>query len=321
MKSTLYTTALILSLIANSSCIRRSLTDYVCQRETATIPVTVDWTQSGITPSDDSRTETDYVHRVSLRFFPLDGSTPFDRYLETNIYEGEITLPEGSYSIVAFNESIYDTYWNGYINFINTEDYDTFAVELVDEEGDGVATSPLKLASWSLGEYTITEDMISTTKAATPIEVTLQPLTCYTTVTAQITNLSSAQTVTATASGLTDRMYMASGEAHTSTTSHSLALSTVEWDDDSEQHGSISARILTFDNSTDTNATYTLEFDVILVDGTRHTPDEPLIFDVSHQITRYATDDFSLSAEFEIPETSGSIEVDEWGDKTTINLF
>ncbi len=334
---------LIILLLSLISCKRRPLSDDVCQRSTALIPVEIDWSISGINPTSESRTDGDYVHRVSLRFFPKDGSQPFDRYLEKSVFEGEIEVPIGSYSVVVFNESIYDPYWDGFIEFINVDDYDTFAVELVDNES-GVSNEPLKLASWRLDNFGVTQAMVNTTRstrtgdkyaALSPIDremttsfipVTLQPITCYTTVSAHIENLSSAQRVEATFRGFAHRMYMASGESHSSTSSHKMRLSTVEWDDESEKvHGTISARMLTFDASADPDAKYELAMDVILVDGSQHTPQEPLIYDVTHQvmeqITRYASDDFTLSCEFSVPQTEGGIGVDNWEDENIIDIY
>ena len=90
----------LLALIVVVACKRQELggSCYVSVR----LYVDVNWDNSGISPT---KIAVDDVHRVSLRFFPKDGSEPFERYLETNVYGGYIEVPIGDYSIMAMNES------------------------------------------------------------------------------------------------------------------------------------------------------------------------------------------------------------------------
>lgn len=317
-------------------CKRRPLVDEVCTTAevTALIPVAIDWSESKITPSENSYDE-DYVHRVSLRFFPHDGTAPFDRYLEDDVYSGEIELPVGTYSVVVFNESIYDPYWDGVFEFVNVDDYDNFMAELVDEDEE-YSTEAYKLASWSLDDYEVTESMITKTRSATSRSTTssceddmlsalenivLQPLTCYVNVTANIEYLSSAQGVYCDVSGFSSSVYMASGESHPDQTLHSMELTSREYTDDDNTHGGISEKRLVLTKSTDEAAEFKLAFEIMLSDGTLHTPDEPLEFDVSQQLTRYATDDYDLSADFTLPEVSSGIDIEEWVDEESITIY
>ncbi|MFR9580456.1 MAG: DUF5119 domain-containing protein [Rikenellaceae bacterium] len=325
---------LIILMALCLGCKRRDLSDTICQRSLALIPVEIDWSQSSITPTQTDDGSGNYIHKVTLRFFPKDGSAAFDKYLEKDIYQGDIEVPIGEYSVVAFNEAIYDTYWHGVVSFVDTESYSLFAAELAEDE-TGVASEALKLASWSLDDYEVTQAMVNYTQgyasystlttyetqmleAFTPLVP--QPLTCYTSVSASITNLASVYQVTVNASGLAKRVFMASGDNDHTSTTHYLELTSRTWNDDDETHGVITSKLLTFSHNTSDESSYQLEFDVILVDGSRHTPDEPLIFDVSHQISRYASDDIELSAEFEVPLTEGGIGVDDWEDEEYIIL-
>ncbi len=336
VKSLFYKTATAIIFVLSAGCHRRPLVDEVCSTtsSTALIPVAVDWSVSGITPSE-SVDGTDYVHRVSLRFFPHDGSEPFDRYLEESIYSGEIELPEGEYSVVVFNESIYDIYWSDVFEFINVDNYDEFMAVLVDD-GEEYSTEAYKLASWSIDHYEVTESMISKSRATTSRatlskyesemlstleQIVLQPLTCYVNVTANIQNLSSAQSVSCDVSGFSDRVYMASGESHTNQTTHSMSLTSRQYIDDENKHGAISDKRLILTKSTDVEAEFKLKFNILLTDGTKHSPDEPLEFDVAHQVTKYATDDYELSADFEIPETSSGIDVEGWEDEEIVTIY
>ncbi len=330
----------VIVLFTTIGCTRRPLVDEVCEEGTssvtALIPVAIDWSISGISPTDYTYdTDGDYVHRVSLRFFPHDGTTPFDRYLESNIYTGYIEIPVGTYSVVVFNESIYDIYWDGVFNFINVDDYDNFMAELA-EEDEEYSTEAYKLASWSLDEYEVTQSMIIASRSTTSRavvssyeegmlsaleEIVLLPLTCYVDVTANIENLASAQNVYCDVSGFSSRVYMASGESHTNQTTHAMELTSRTYTDDENTHGSITQKRLILTKSTHDEAEFKLSFEILLRDGSTHSPDEPLEFDVSHQVTRYATDDFELSADFSLPEVSGGIDVEGWQSEEVVTIY
>ncbi len=317
-----------------AGCRRRALVDEICVASSALIPVAIDWSISGITPSTSS-SDDEYVHRVSLRFFPLDGTSPFDRYLESNIYEGSIELPVGEYSVVVFNESIYDPYWEGVFEFANIDDYATFMAELVDEDEE-YSTEAYKLASWSIDYYEVTQSMVGVTRLAqsrsdlstsddemlSALEnIVLQPLTCYVSVTASIENLVSAQNVYCEVSGFSNRVYMASGESHSDQTLHYMELNDRTYNDDTNTHGDINQKRLILTKSTHSEAQFKLSFEIMLTDGTLHAPDEPLEFDVDHQVTRYASDDYELSAEFSLPEVSSGIDVEEWVDEEVVTIY
>ncbi len=300
------------------SCMRRPMVDELCQDSSADelIAVKVDWSQSRITPSEDSNSG-DYVHRVSIRFFPTDGSAVFDRYLEGDIYQGSIDVPDGEYDVVVFNESIYDPYWSGVFEFLNVDDYDEFIAELVDEDAE-YSTEAYKLASWSIEGYTVSQQ----TRSSSELEnVVLQPLTCYVNVSAEVENLASAQSVYCEVQGFSNRVYMASGESHVDQTLHTMELITREYSDDENQHGAISHERLILTRSTDQESNLKLIFEVYLTDGTLHQADTPLEFDVESQATRYATDDYDLSVQFSLPEVSGGIDVGGWETGGVVTIF
>ncbi len=315
-------TMLIITLLVG--CERRPIVDEVCTgydgegvASSVLVPVKVDWSESRITPSTNSY-DDDYVHRVSLRFFPTDGSSAFERYLEGNIYDGYVWVPEGEYSVVAYNESIDDPYWEGVFDFVDVDDYDNFMAVLADEDEE-YSTQAYKLASWSLDYYEVSDDTKSGDSELEQIK--LMPLTCYVNITATVTNLSSAQSLYCDVSGFSDRVYMASGESHPTATVHRMELISREYSDDENKHGTTSHERLILEKSTDEESSLVLKFEILLADGTWHDPDEALEFDVSHQTTRYATDDYDLSAEFELPEISTGIDVDVWVDEEVITIF
>ncbi len=323
------------------ACSRRELTDGNAQMESALLEVEADWSRSGITPSKDVEAE-DYVNRLSLRFFPTDGSPAFDRYLETDVTHGWIDLPIGTYSVVAFNESIDDPYWDGVVQFLNKDNFEEFAAQIEQDNndydfyttqpGETLAAEPYKLASWSLARLEITPNMANVSKARSRTDrlsvnetkmtsaltnIELRRLTCYTTITATVENLSSAQRIMTTFEGLSNRVYMASGETHESPVTHVFTLNNPSWSDAEQRHGSVSGRRLCFDVMPSTEQHH-MEMDVIFVDGARYNPDTPLHFDIPVGETRYADDDIAAQVNFSLPEVKGGIQMDPWGDDESI---
>ncbi len=325
-------------------CIRRPLSDTECpysSTKSATIEVSVDWSATGF----ELYGTDEYIHRVSFRFFPLDGSTPFDRYIEDDVESGTIEVPQGSYSVVVFNESIYDSYWSNAILFEDVDSYELFAAEIVDEdrtlydffyipdEDELLSVELLNLASYGIAEFVVSETMVSgewsdedEVMASKLNPVVPQRLTCSTTIEVATENLSSANSVHASLTGLAHRVFMASGDADTITTTHIWQLSQREWEDEVEQHGTIYESRLTFSLPSTDESQHTLTLDFTLIDGSRHDPEEELIYDVSDQIvssaavTRYADNDLSASVSVSLPEVSGDVEVEDWGDDNEVTI-
>ncbi|MFR9503663.1 MAG: DUF5119 domain-containing protein [Rikenellaceae bacterium] len=336
--------AMLLSL----SCTRRDLSEGDCTQsgaESALIEVSVDWSLSGFDTEQISKGVEDYIHRVSFRFFPLDGSAPFDRYLEDDVESGVLDIPVGEYSVVIFNESIYDPYWQNSILFEDVDSYDLFAAKIVDQdpelydfytpaEQEALSVEALQLASCSIDYFVVSDAMASLSSqswdqgdlemAELLNPATPRRLTCPTVIEVEVENLSSAYSVSASLTGLAQRVFMASGDTDTLTTTHVGDLTQRLWDDGSLQHGTIYESRLTFSTPAATS-THTLTLDVILIDGTRHTPEEEMVYDVSDQIlsaaTRYADNDLGASVSLSLPEVSGDVEVDAWGDENQITIL
>ncbi|MFI3280516.1 MAG: DUF5119 domain-containing protein [Rikenellaceae bacterium] len=338
---------LILLIFCFVYCTRRQLSDTECtydDAESALIDVSVDWSLSGFDTDQQSKGDEDYIHRVTFRFFPLDGSTPFDRYLEDDVESGTIYVPIGSYSVVIFNESIYDTYWQNTITFEDVDSYDLFAAKIADQSADlyfytpaddeALSVEALQLASCSVAHFEVSESMCSAATSDWSDEdlemaqrlnpVSPRRLTCPTTIEVDTEYLSSAASVHVSLTGLAQRVFMACGDTDTLTTTHVHELTERTWRDDSTQHGVISESRLTFSTPNTTSSTHTLTLDVYLIDGTHHQPEEEMVYDVSDQIvgsiTRYADDDLAASVSLTLPEVSGDIEVNDWGDDNEITI-
>lgn len=317
-------------LAAATACERRSLYDD-CPGDIP-IPVKVDWSISGITPNSGGA--ADFVHRVSIRFFPQDGSAPFDRYLEGNVFEGEVYVPEGSYSVVAYNEAVDDVYWNDAIRFDNTDDYNLFSANIIEmsplpydfytpQAGETFAAEPFKLASWSLDNFVVTpykkncnECSADTNTALTRVK--LRRLITPVHIVAEVANLKSAMRMEAALTGMVRNVYMASGVTTASPTTHLFVFRSPVWNDETKTHGWVERRLLTFGRMQQPSA-YSLNLGVIFVTGERYTPDTPLLYDVTAQVeSSQPQDDIEIRVNLSLPEVDSDIGVGDWDDEEHI---
>lgn len=296
------------------------------------IPVKIDWSTSGIAPS--SGNNDDFVHRVSIRFFPKDGSAAFDRYLEGNIFEGEIMVPEGSYSVVVYNEAIDDVYWNDAIRFDNIDDYEMFSANIVEisplpydfytpQPGETFAAEQLKLASWSLDNFEVTragknsKDIgVEMSKALTKVQ--LRRLVIPIHVVAEVTKLKSAMRMEAALTGIASKVFMASGIPEISPTTHLFAFRSPVWNDETKTDGWVDRKLLTFGRMSQPSE-YWIHIGVIFVTGERYTPEIPLCYDVKNQIESPQRQlDIKVSISLLLPEVDSDIGVGDWDDEDHI---
>lgn len=320
--------ALFLAVV--TACERRSLYDH-CSGDVP-IPVKIDWSISGITPN--SRTDADFVHRVSIRFFPKDGSAAFDRYLEGNIFEGEINVPEGSYSVVVYNEAIDDVYWSEAIRFDNTDDYNLFSANIVEmsplpydfytpQPDETFASEPLKLASWNLDYFEVVRFKKNCKECGDDMnnaltKVKLRRLMIPVRVVAEVTNLKSAMRMEAALTGMANKVYMALGKNVTSPTTHLFAFRSPVWNDETKTDGWVERRLLTFGRMSQPSA-YSLNMGVIFTIGERYTPDTPLRYDVKDQVeSSQPQDDIEVRVNLSLPEVQSDIDVGDWDDEEHI---
>ena len=332
--------ATIISMLAAAVAIQLST---ACQRRpleddfgaTALIPVKIDWSRSNI-PVTEAR-GNGLVHRVSLRFFPKDGSAAFDRYLELNVIEGEIEVPVGEYSVVVFNESVYDVYWEDAIVFSDVDSYVDFAATIVPDDaanypfyhpkaGEEFIVEPFRLASWSLDDFTVTGEMVAATRSSTRADtradapekaltrIVMRALTHNVNVTAHVDNLSSAQLIQGAMRGFARKVYMASGETAQTPATYIFKLNSRVWDAGSNRHGTVSKSFLTFGRLPH-DEEYEINIDAVFIDGTIH--DEQLLWDVTDQITAYPTDaiDNNIDLTMQLPLITEGIFVGDWDDE------
>lgn len=337
----------ILVVLSISSCIHEEIEP--CEAlGTARIPVRVVWDQSGIDPS--SGLADDYVHRVSLRFFPKNGNEPFEQYLETSVYTGTVDLPIGSYSIMAMNESILDTYWADFVTFSNVNDFNQISATILPinslaheyycpSAGENFISTLPKMASWSQEQYNVTQELVTRTRSEVKntsvndtIYVVMRQLTHHCKIVATVHNLSSSMLIRAAKQGFTNAVNLT-----TAATSSTAATLFVSFDiqnhaPNSKTDGSVEVDFRTF-GKTGTTVAHMLQADVILRNGKRYTPEDSSIlwFDVS----KYVDDYFStlssirqnrsnaimlLPISLALPEVIDGIGVDEWEDDEVLEI-
>ncbi len=307
--------------------------------ESAVIPVAVDWSISGLDPEESSKA-TNSVHRLSLRFYPSDGGEVIVRFMESDLYNDTVEIPVGLYSVIAINEAVTDSYWSGSVNFTDSEDYDSFAAELVVSDGVEVA-EPKPIASWSLDSFEITEEMAAYTRGVTQysdlseyeqqqlealLVVVMKALTRSVRVEVTTENLGSAQSMSASVTGLSKRIGIVSGDIETGSITHSFDLDSFDYSDttradtDYEADGVASGESLCFGHSDDSEDGYTLDLDVLLSDGTKHDEDVSGI-DVEGQITPTdASSDYLVEHSLTLRVVEESVSVKDWGSGEEVSL-
>ncbi|MDR2935761.1 MAG: DUF5119 domain-containing protein [Rikenellaceae bacterium] len=322
------------------SCERRPLEEDDIMT-TALIPVRVDWSRSNIPVTEADLTGGSHVHRVSLRFYPEDGSPVFERHLEGNIFEGQVELPVGRYRVIAMNESVDDvSYWEDAITFSDADDYDRFvatinplpAAERAERfpfyrpaAGENVVVEPLRLASWSLDDFEVTEEMVAVSRgyraaASDSTEemlgaltrVAMRNLTYNVNVTAHVKNLVSAQAMHTAVSGLAGKVYLASARTERHPSTHLFLLNGRTWDTNNTD-GTTRKSFLSFGRLPQDAAaeSYRIALDVLLVTGELYTASGPMLFDVTKQVRASSGTDINLY----IPEESESPDKPGFSDK------
>ncbi len=325
--------AIAVAMLLFMACERRPLDDN--PGITALIPVKIDWSQSNIPVTNIDG--DGYVHRVSLRFFPKDGSAAFDRYLETNVMEGEISVPVGDYSVVVFNEAVDDIYWGDAIRFSNVNSYADFSATIVLDnaanyplyhplESEELIVQPFPLASWSLDDFTVTKESVTRTRLATRAtihtddpesaltKIVMRALTHHVNVAVHVDNLSSAQLIQGAMYGFARKIYMASGETAQTPATYIFKLNSRVWDDVSQRSGTVSKSFLSFGRLPGAEA-YRLSVDAVFIDGTIY--DRTMLFDITDRVISHPIGaiDINIDLDMELPLITEGIFVGDWEDE------
>ncbi len=261
--SKFYLYILFLTIAILQSCKYQPILEREIIYETALIPVKINWTESGFeidSSGEPTKQGRASVHRATFRFFPKDGSEPFERYLEGNVFEGEIEVPIGLYDVIVMNESYTDSYWDntedgGFyaIDFENVNSFQNFSAAVkihsnnpsgyffnnYDSEKYQFIQSGLRLSTWSMTSFEVTQELVDYTHETKNSKVTknsplgssdesmyyaftrdevgdtdginMRALTKNVSVTLKVKNLSSSSKVTGGVTGFVNKVNMATG--------------------------------------------------------------------------------------------------------------
>jgi hypothetical protein len=319
---------LLSMMLPAASCVRERWDPGLChQANNVPVTVKIDWSQSGI--NTENLRVTDEVNRVSVRFFPKDGSPAFDCYLDTDVTEGIVNVPPGRYSVVIFNESIYDdNYWDGRVHFTDTESYTGFAAHAmpldnalraqrfphyIHREGEPVNVEPLPLASWSLDDLEITQPTAVRTGGVDALmAVVMRRLTHRATIDVHVENLVSALSIHGAQHGFASTVYMASGT--TADPSAALFVLNGRRYDPGSNNGTVGATFLSF-GRTPPPESYQLDMDIVLTDGKLYTGAELPAFDVTGQVIASGGDpEIPIHLGLALPHIDTGIAVSDWGE-------
>ncbi|MFI3322780.1 MAG: DUF5119 domain-containing protein [Rikenellaceae bacterium] len=131
----------------------------------AYIPISIDWSKSDLL--------SDNIYNVSVVFYSKDGDEPIE------IISGDenflvAQLPVGQYSTLIYNETVNDI---GGVIFENSDSYDGISAKLIKDisagssyiyyaptDSDNFAFSHEQIATWSLDDFEVTEQMVKYTR-------------------------------------------------------------------------------------------------------------------------------------------------------------
>ncbi|MFI3266421.1 MAG: DUF5119 domain-containing protein [Rikenellaceae bacterium] len=326
----------VMMLYSITSCKRQELEEP--QSYDAVIPITVDWSSSGI--SEQS------ITNLSVYIYPKDGSTPYIK-ISSNIDSTSVTLPVGEYSVLVFNDAIGNL--EG-INFKQSDEYSLFTAGAIEDTatddiyyslGDSqmLVYSHEPLAAWRMDDFVVSSDMVynpccnlsaNCTLGVSTIEelmdISPTPVTATTTVTLSIDNLDNAMTIQGVITGFAAGAYLSTNERTSSTLTnvYSFTFQTRDYDDSSEAtDGTTEVSFYCFGKNLESNTTYELTLDIILNSGERVSVTK----DITSQVEQ--SDDYNIVVDLtqesdviSLPENAGTgFGVESWGDSEHVELL
>lgn len=255
-----------------SSCERRELTYYT----EAEITINADWSKSGLSAEEQK-------YGATVLFYPEDGNSPIvvlmgDRNGKT------VRLKEGIYNVVLFNRSFDDfnnIAFRGKDCCHKLEAYAKGTEPKAESPSPRIATeSPDELAADFMESLEVTADMLgnysptrgskSAADTATPdsvfrLSLTPGKRTRDITVSIHIEGMNNIRTAFCTLSGVSESVFLASGEASEKTLTQQFALTNPVYLPDSKTEGTMSASFSVF--GFDEKVDHELHLEALLVDG------------------------------------------------------
>lgn len=269
-----YFTLFICALVTFSGCDRRELTYY----ESAEITLTVDWSQSGL---DD---EEGAAHGATAVFYPTDGGEP-KIFLMGNYSQEAVRLPEGVYDVIVFNRSFTDF---SNIAFRGNDGYETLEAynKKIETRTDGetdtrtITGSPEKLASATMEDFTVTEDMLgnysqtTSGKSAYSVEsgddrctlhLVPEKRTSEVIAVIRVEGLNNVRSAICRLDGISESIFLATGKASGQSVAQEFPLSHPVFDEGSPFNGTLTGTFNVF--GIDFTQSHRLHLEAQLVDG------------------------------------------------------
>ncbi len=293
------------------------------------IPISVDWSEANLT--------SDYLNNMSVYFFAEDGSAPYIKY-SSSIDSTNVSLPEGTYSVLIINEFVEDL--TG-LSFSNTDSYQNFTARAILssstslyydlDSSETLYSAGERLAAWRLdnfevirigecccsAEYTTSESLL---------DLQPTPVTALNTITVRMENLNNASTIEGILKGSATSALLSTNvriDTESDSTIYAFYFVSRSYDDSSDPvDGTTYTTLITFGKQPLSSASYELELNIILGNG------ELTSFsrDVTDQVL--ASDDFNIiinltdsSTLITLPESTGTgFGVEDWGDSEDFDL-
>lgn len=261
-------------LFTLTACDRRELTYY----ESAEITLTADWSRSGLANEEGA------ARGATAVFYPTDGGEP-KIFLMGDYLREAVRLPEGVYDVVVFNRSFADfsnIAFRGNGGYETLEAYSKHIETRMDGES-GIRTvtgSPEKLASAAVKGFAVTEDMLGnysqTTYGRSGYSVTAEDDRCALHLVPEkrtreviavirVEGLNNIRSATCRLDGISESVFLATGEASGQTVSQEFPLSHPVHDEGSPFNGTLTGTFNVF--GIDFSGSHRLHLEAQLVDG------------------------------------------------------
>ncbi len=323
----------VLMLLTLSGCKRQSLHKLESETNSSRIEFNIDWSESNI--------DIDNINNVSIYAYCESEDQPYVK-ISGDISSAYIDLPEGSYSILIFNDFVGDI---AGVNFNNSDSYELFYAEMIgrsssndffyDLQSDEVMAQTIEsMAVWHMEEFEVSDDMLSCsccesvddTTTQTILEITPTPSTTRCIVSLGVDNLNNAAYIEAIIRGLASGVYLSSSSRFLSSDSaplYGLELSERTYNSDNIDGVAI-GETNTFGKLDDDSLSYEVVIDVILSSGemvtfTRVVTDQILEQDNTEIFIDLTSEDDKIT----LPEGSANVGfgVVDWGESENIELL
>lgn len=163
---------------------------------------------------------SEYPTGMTLMFFPKDGSAPF-RYITNSVDSAVFRMPEGTYDVVAFNQTI-EEYRS--VSFHDMDSWDEMYISIADdEEMPGYSQKPAELFVATKTGFTVTQNITGpAVDGYVVLELKTHPVVVTTTVRVLVSGIQWARGAIGHIDGMAKRFYLTRNCTGEQTTSFAL---------------------------------------------------------------------------------------------------